>query len=235
MKCPSRRAGLAVSFSGGTPPESGAQGHGNHGPQGDYAVVFSSTKQGWWISCFSFSEVHPLAQQFVSDMEGPFRPAIDTNRAWAGKWQSRDNFSRVADGLSNQIFVGEKHIPLGRLGKCGKGVDSTSSAYVEQDDCSYLVSGEWAVSAGRAIVSNYVAGDAPISGRIEYPLSAPKDFSDDDSKAAIYHYGFGSYHPGVSQFMLGDGSVRSFPLTTSVTNILRPLALVDDGVSVAAP
>jgi hypothetical protein len=237
MKCPSRRAGLAVSFLEGTAvPATQSQARGTHGPQGDYAIVFSSTKLAWWYTWASFTEAYWDAIYWNNNMEGPFRPALETTVAWAGKWKSRDNFARVTDGLSNQIFIGEKHIPQGRLGTCGPGtLNAAGSGYLLQDDCSYLVSGEWAVNTGRAIVSNYVSTTAPISGTIEYPLSGPKDFADDDNTSAIYYYGFGSYHPGVSQFLLGDGSVRSFSKTTSVTNILKPLSLVNDGISVSVP
>ena len=231
MKCPSRRGGAADT---GAPQEPIGNGGGASGPQGDYAFVLASTRNAWWVFWFSFPEALGGGWT-LGDIESPFRAATETERAWAGKWRPRDTFSRVADGLSNQIFVGEKHIPLGRLGKCGNTLDATGTAYVNQDDCSYLVAGEWAVSAGRGIVSNYVSSGAPISGYIEYPLSNPKDFNDDDSKAPIYHYGFGSSHPGTSHFLLGDGGVRSFSVTTSITNVLRPLSLVADGVSVAVP
>ena len=235
MKCPTRRGGVAATALSGTVPNGIGSGGGTSGPQGDYAIVFSSVRTGWWIHSWSFPAAAPNNEWYTISLTagGPFRAAEGTGADWSGKWRPRDSFSRVSDGLSNQLFVGEKHIPLSRLGQCGNTLDSTGTAYVKQDDCSYLVTGEWAVNTGRAIVSNYESSDAPVSGLIEYPLSRPNDFSDDDSKSAIYHYGFGSWHPGVSQFVLGDGSVRSFSTTTSVSAILRPLSLVNDGVAIA--
>jgi hypothetical protein len=66
------------------------------------------------------------------------------------------------------------------------------------------------------------------------PLSRAKDFDDDDSKGPQYHYGFGSWHPGICTFLLGDGSVRSISSDTTFS-IIRALSRVSDGESVAVP
>jgi hypothetical protein len=42
---------------------------------------------------------------------------------------------------------------------------------------------------------------------------------------------FGSYHPGICQFVFGDGSVRSVPNSTNIL-ILTAIALPDDGQAV---
>jgi len=47
-------------------------------------------------------------------------------------------------------------------------------------------------------------------------------------------YGFGSWHPGVCQFALGDGSVRSLPVTTTLSIVLM-LSDVSDGGTAAVP
>jgi len=154
-----------------------------------------------------------------------------------GNWQPRDNFSRVIDGLSNQIFVGEKHIPLGRFGKCsytGAGSTPDGAGFIEQDDCSYLSAGAWALGGARATVSRN-AGTGGANGYKEFALANPSDFKDDLNATGLTHYGFGSYHPSVSNFLMGDGSVRAFSVSTSVANVLKPLSLVDDGVSVSIP
>ena len=230
MKCPSRRAGLAATnLDGAGNARVASTGAGPSGPQGDYAFVASSMVQGWWM--FDGNTAASAA-----NLGSPFRPALDTGTPWGGKWAPRDNFARVADGLSNQLFVGEKHIPRDRLGRCGTTLTSDGAGYVDQDDCSYLVASQWAVGGVRAIVSNRSGASIPsLDGYVEYPLSNPNDHANDPNKTALYHYGFGSSHPGVSQFLLGDGSVRSFSVATSVFSVLRPLSLVDDGVPVAAP
>jgi prepilin-type processing-associated H-X9-DG protein len=45
---------------------------------------------------------------------------------------------------------------------------------------------------------------------------------------------FGANHTGVCNFLFGDGSVHGLSHTTS-RNILVPLSVVDDGVSVSLP
>lgn len=45
---------------------------------------------------------------------------------------------------------------------------------------------------------------------------------------------FGSWHPGVCQFALGDGSVRAISCTTPV-NVIFPLHVVNDGNVVTLP
>ena len=231
-KCPSRRGGgMSVTHLSGNPPAPIGSGGGCNGPRGDYAIIFSSTTQGWFHHWPSFPAAYPDSAAWLEGQQGPFRAARETGADWLGSWTPRDTFSRVSDGLSNQLFVGEKHIPLGRLDKCGNTLDSTSSAYMHSDDCSFLVSGEWAVNTGRAIVSNY----AGLHGYLEFGISNPKDFSEDDSMASIYHYGFGSYHPSVCNFAMGDGSVQGVSVSTSLTNILKPLSLVNDGIWASLP
>ena len=45
---------------------------------------------------------------------------------------------------------------------------------------------------------------------------------------------FGSVHPGVVNFLLGDGAVRSLPITTP-PGILARLGTVNDGNTVTLP
>ncbi|MCL2623535.1 MAG: DUF1559 domain-containing protein [Planctomycetaceae bacterium] len=224
MKCPSRRAGTAIVSAHPDGTTSGiGRGGGVLGPQGDYAFVCATTRWGWYLYYDSANTNH------LSWPQGPFRVAVENGSRYNGKWSPRDSFSRIADGLSNQLFIGEKHIPLGRMGKCGNTLHSSGRNYVDQDDCSFLVAGEWALGGARSTC--YLWGTTVI----ELPLSNPRDFSDDDGASAIYEYGFGSSHPGVCQFVLGDGSVRSLSVTVSTSNILIPLSLVDDGVAVSVP
>jgi prepilin-type N-terminal cleavage/methylation domain-containing protein len=49
-----------------------------------------------------------------------------------------------------------------------------------------------------------------------------------------FKFNFGSYHPGVCQFVFGDGSVRGIPTSIS-GKILRLLAVRDDGKAIPAP
>ena len=62
----------------------------------------------------------------------------------------------------------------------------------------------------------------------------PSDYATDDARGIVGHYAFGSYHPGVCNFTLGDGSVQAFSVTTD-PQLLVYLTVVNDGHSVAVP
>jgi len=46
---------------------------------------------------------------------------------------------------------------------------------------------------------------------------------------------FGGAHTGVTNFVLGDGSVRAISITTPPDTILYPLTRVDDGLTASLP
>lgn len=96
------------------------------------------------------------------------------------------------------------------------------------------------VSMARALVMNdlnslgdYLAGDIVVN-----MICRPNDYADDlnhnGSHSPLRKMAFGSWHPGISQFLLGDGSVRGVSVTTD-TPILSAYALVDDGEAVSLP
>ena len=260
MKCPTRRSGAPMNdFGGPEDPDNFAEscentnndnGFNGAGPQGDYAFVFATAREsrpdGWWF-------LHHNATVNKNTL-GPFRMASTQITAdnKSVSWVPRDSFSRVVDGLSNQFFIGEKHIPTGRLGKCANVHDVSSGATPvpanhRSVDCSYLQTGNLKTPySGRALVIFSASGSASSSGvadATEYriPISRPSDFSEDNLPAAnnwgnspLFWMGFGSWHPGVCQFVYGDGSVHSVSVTTA-EEVLRAGALVSDGKSVSLP
>ncbi|MDO5552241.1 MAG: DUF1559 domain-containing protein [Planctomycetia bacterium] len=230
-QCSSRRSGEYYS----TTAAGGSYTMDGKGPQGDYAMVMATNKNGdnWWDA----DETH------YKDIVGPFRSAVYQYKPGSLSWQSRDTFSWVIDGLSNQFFVGEKHIPLGRVGKCS-GADNNNEDMLDYGDCGMLRFGNAYSSApaGRSLVyyetadlSSYSAGG---TGLRKIPLSRPSDYqfalpgSRNPSISPIRGFGFGSYHPGVCNFVLGDGSVRAVGVTTS-PDILAAFSIVNDGATVS--
>jgi prepilin-type N-terminal cleavage/methylation domain-containing protein len=91
--CPSRRA----------PPQIGLLNEGvataPKGTLGDYAVA-SSDNTNDAVTAY--------------DLPGANGSIITGTRS-GSQWDSRTKFSSVADGLSNTVFIGEKHIQLGRI------------------------------------------------------------------------------------------------------------------------
>ena len=141
----------------------------------------------------------------------------------------------VSDGLTNQLFVGEKHIPMGRLGKCD-GTEGPPPGYNQPNsgDCSYLLTGVWkAPSSGRNISSFDDMNGLPAYTPLQFTIARAGDFKEDDFNP-IRSYGFGSYHPGICPFLIGDGSVRSLS-STSTFAVLEALSIMNDGISVSIP
>jgi prepilin-type N-terminal cleavage/methylation domain-containing protein/prepilin-type processing-associated H-X9-DG protein len=111
------------------------------------------------------------------------------------RWESRTKFATITDGLSNNIFVGEKHVQLNHFG---------------------LVNGDRTIWNGDSVDVFSRAG-GPGLGIVGNPKSTTNQR-------------FGSYHPGVCNFLFGDGTVRSLAVDLPEAT-LGVLISRDDGVS----
>jgi len=214
------------------------------GPQGDYATVTVAGDltsnaipygTSWWGADPSTNTLPVYRGAFrVAAIDGTVRWA-QPGWAWctdAKRGVPRDTLGRLADGTSNQFLFGEKHIPPKRLGLCG-GAD-TVEIQRNSGDCSYIIcSGHYNGNGP----FNYLGSQRALfyrTGGLPYPLplSNPNDHEDGSPRT---DYGFGSYHPGICQFVMGDGAVRSVSVTTPVDPILFALGCVDDGAVVSLP
>ena len=101
-------------------------------------------------------------------------------------------FAHIRDGLSNTLFVGEKHIP--------------------QDQFGYSPDGS---------IFNGDHGGGMKQAGIAAPLA----------RGPLGSGQFGSYHPGICQFVMGDGSVRRIPVAIDLTTLNR-LANRHDGQAI---
>jgi type II secretory pathway pseudopilin PulG len=119
-QCPSRRSGYSADDYA-TDNNDSNDATNAAGPQGDYAFICSNATGSWWV---------PDNIDSINGARGPFRASIYTLASSAGQnitWQPRDTFAWISDGLSNQFFIGEKHIPLNRVGICPNAAYSSSS------------------------------------------------------------------------------------------------------------
>jgi len=251
--CPSRRSpGATASFAGD--PESWEIAPG---PQTDYAIVVmasptyaqyeASLQAGYDTTAYWWTTL----RQHISAHRGPFRGAktvsefetyyYPTFTSVVNTWQPRDTIAWLADGTSNQILFGEKHIPSSLVGQCsGKAWAETNQT---SGDCSYL-SSESASGATYARTFAFATID-PVdpnnSGRFwlrhygwEWPMFKGNEGA--NATSILWAFGgFGSAHPGTCNFLFGDGSVQSISNTTPANPILISLALVNDGRAVAIP
>jgi prepilin-type N-terminal cleavage/methylation domain-containing protein len=119
-------------------------------------------------------------------------------------WKSQTTFRSIRDGLSNTLFVGEKHAQPDHFGESDPATLSATAG----DSSIYNGDHPWVISR--------VAGP-------NNPLAlTPTD---------RFRSQFGSYHPGICQFVMGDGSVRALPVSIT-PSILSLLARRSDGQTI---
>lgn len=241
-RCPTRRSGVTITetnFGGPLQPNVAMTNSDNYqtsGPCSDYAMVFHLRNYSG-VSWYDNNDLDNVLH--VERQVGPFRYSLPTTsnagtNERMGAWGPRDTFASWTDGTSNQFIVGEKHIPPAVLGICDRSGTSSGAGYgnIAGSDCSYLVSGSWA---------------SPGSGRgfrhsaTVFGIARMNDFDGDITSDvnALYGdsgvgFGFGSYHPGICQFVIGDGSVRGVAVTTPQA-VLNALADTSDGEPVSLP
>ncbi|MDR1958647.1 MAG: DUF1559 domain-containing protein [Planctomycetaceae bacterium] len=223
-KCPSKRAGgVAIANTAGEEKV---------GPQGDYAYVVSCHEGiGWWDHGINAGNIVNQMHLVVS----PFRVASSASGQWRdGSMTLTVTFGSVTDGLSNQLFIGEKHIPLGRVGKCDSTKGDAIGNQPNSGDCSILMTGAWkSPSSGRNISSFDDQNGTPPNSPLQHTIARSGDFKEDNYNP-IRSYGFGSYHTGVCPFLIGDGSVQQISDST-VFAVLEAFSMMNDGKSVSLP
>jgi hypothetical protein len=226
LRCPTRRGGGPLIVDNGL-TAGDTYTDSRPGPQTDYAFVCLG--QGFAVSRETETTrpnadwIYIIGENNAQLMRGPFRRSIGD----AAQLIPRDTFARIIDGTSNQFFVGEKHISQNNLGLCNKSGDTD---YAHAGDCSYLGGTQgWEYSTpamARATAHWYWDyADTPVW----FPLAISPT---DKPTTGAYQSGFGSYHPGICQFLLGDGVVRGVRVTTPVESILVPYSDVEDGKTV---
>lgn len=136
---------------------------------------------------------------------------VSETRGTFGEDSSR-NFTRdFKDGLSNTILVGER-----RFGSIESKTPWGDAIWIGIRDNT--------TAQGQALAIGDCAPTSPINAKIMTERTAVvKSIS-----------GFGSYHFGGTQFLLGDGSVRFISESIQPT-VYANLATIDDGAVIADP
>jgi prepilin-type N-terminal cleavage/methylation domain-containing protein len=195
--CPSRRSSKLGTSGSISIPNNDQQDNTSNTPVpgalADYAACVGSTgRDYWWDGVGSSGGDNTLLK-----CRGAFK--MKNNWATATPKPATVNGIRLAevtDGMSNTIFIGEKHVQVGTFGKSG-------------GDCSVF------------------NGDKGCSYRGAGPTFALARTPQQNLNA-----NFGSYHPGVCQFVMADGSVHPIRTTINLT-VLGNLADIADGVPVS--
>jgi hypothetical protein len=146
-------------------------------------------------------------------------------------WESSNNLSALADGTSNQILLGEKHVPSWAVGKNDAVSLAWDSNFLSQNPpaaalyCGNL--SQYLGSTGAAVV-HFASGpgDPATSTKVDR-ISSP--YVDGGANRC-----WGSAHTSVVNFLIGDGSVHTLSITTNGETMYR-LGDVSDGNPVTMP
>ncbi len=186
-----------------------AQGDGISpgGALGDYAACIGTTGDDLWNAAYTTALPNGIFQLGVGGVGV--------------------KFVQVTDGLSNTIMIGEKHVQLGQFGQGNNDCSiynaefSTNAKYFGNFGCSTRAAG----LGGADDVRGRTFYDGQTGGQVGYPIAS--SINDPAWK-------FGSYHPGLCQFVFGDGTVHSIRVSISL-QILDNLANIADGNVVPSP
>ena len=130
-------------------------------------------------------------------------------------WAGRSSLSMIRDGTSRTALLGEKHIFSGDMNRGGggnavTGPSADGNVYISQQsnwyECHSVRQGDHPNGIGRG---------------------------SDDNRDGRWHM-FGSWHPGVCQFVMADGAVLAFDNATDLTT-LRQLGDRRDGQAFTFP
>ena len=216
--CPSRRSGMAMAVPV-APNLNGAY----PGPQTDYAFPIETdltmrTSVGgipglnWWRWFPQMLETNYEATR------APFHRTVGkilTGQTTSTTWEARTTFSAWQDGTSNQLCLGEKYCRV----DCPVGTAPDANSSWSLGDAGYLsVRDKYTTSIARTF-SNY---------------GIARGLNDTYTSAAGEPQLFGSAHPDICNFLLGDGSVRTIPVKTDGILLTR-LADPIDGVTASVP
>ncbi|MCI0459421.1 MAG: DUF1559 domain-containing protein [Gemmataceae bacterium] len=202
--CPSRRAGSVLSVAWTLTTAPGATIRARPGGLSDYASVggFANNRGTMRIAIPSGT----VGTQTVSG-NGPFNNSGLGARVLS--WKSQTTIATIADGTSNTLLIGEKHI-------------RPTSFEGRGEDRSVYDSG-----VGNAF-RRFLGTNATVTPPVVRPLVADPL----DQRGPLVNSRFGSKHPGVCQFVFGDGAVRAVRVNIDI-NVLTRLGLPSDGQPVS--
>ncbi len=200
------------------PPEFNPQGSADprfSGPNqppgalGDYAASLGE---------YGFLASPPREVCFSTDANGAM--AVGSLSGQAIKSYTR--LSSITDGTSNTFLAGEKHVPAGMFGRLKVG-----------DGSAYL--GVWTTYSGRMAGRGVPLAQGPYDVMPTPDLPRPPGSSGTwrPGTDAVWAKKFGSWHPGVCQFVFCDGSVKAVRNSIDETT-LSYLACRNDGQPVSA-
>jgi prepilin-type N-terminal cleavage/methylation domain-containing protein len=135
----------------------------------------------------------------------------------AREYRSMTSFASVLDGLSNTAFVGEKAVHKDRLGM------GTSGNLHLGDGPYYFAQTFNSDPSNHGTIAHFMrrlAQNTDVAPSDNGRIIALKPTGDTNSVNSP-KFRFGSWHPGISLFLLGDGSVRQVNNATGSITLER--------------
>jgi len=167
----------------------------------------SNLRANAWSSTYNFPKAGELAGPIISPAAAPVK----------GQVRSRKTLGTVTDGLTYTAFVGEKHITPERIGTRYYDYPPPGATHHDYRGNMRCLGG---VVEGLAqnpqtpemkMTSNQTSGPETVSG-----------------------YYFGSWHPGITQFVFGDTRVVAVKNHTDKTTLVR-MGATSDGQTYNLP
>jgi len=236
-------------------------GSGGGGSWAEYSSPFNSTMypRGYTLRTNDTGYQYPDSGVLF----GPFYCAFLTynnmskDQGGAGnniaRWELSKDMSYWQDGTSNQFLFAEKHIPFWALAGTGDKDNSWNGGYqitylnaaagIIVRPITLCASGN--IFSGNCIFSQRIFARGPhdpntdpadINNRryANGPLGAWDNIWAMPTGVISGYEALGSSHPGIVNFLIGDGAVRSLPITTP-SEIIWRLTNVQDGEPVSLP
>jgi hypothetical protein len=227
--CPTRPAPVApgsVFVSGNTNPKGSVDTDMQPGALSDYAVVDGNNAVNAYLDTGAFAYPPDTTNAIMSTGPAPTGTGSDIASVTPGStvpvvlsFKPVLKLSNVTDGLSNTIFVGEKHLrPTAITPQRGQFEDRSVLGGI---DNAFRRFAGWNVN------------QYPIS-----PTSVPGTFTNyflqqQGNAQTGANNSFGSFHVSGVQFVFGDGSVKM--LNFGIDSItLTYLAVINDGQAISA-
>ncbi len=158
----------------------------------DYvAVSMTNIPSGWPTAP---NNATPQADAGAAYVNGPIVAPAQNTSATSNIFRSKVTIGGVTDGMAYTAFAGEKHVTPNALGT--NYVDGPPAPGMSWG--SYNYGGVRALGIGLAQRPDYppmIAGSSATS-----PAADP---------TALNNYHFGSWHPGITQFVFGDTRVEA--------------------------
>ncbi|MDR1485608.1 MAG: DUF1559 domain-containing protein [Planctomycetaceae bacterium] len=244
FSCPSRRAGGA-----GYTTKFTSNASFRFGPRGDYAAVIATPSSadaaasggtlfatdGAFLSFAAHFTLAPPNKYFPQSPLKPYGITAASMSTTTGTsdfnngWTTPTNFDYLADGLSNQILIGERHIPSAKVGMCAvAATGSTEGGW----DCSYLSA--YYTSHLSYVRYGFSPGNYGI--RPAYIAKSPHDGNEYLTEMSSFQGlpMFGGCHVGIANFLFADGSAHSITATLNA-DMLRWLTEPQDGHVITLP